>query len=285
MRLFVVSGDPISHSLSPIMHNAAFKVLGLDDCTYEPMKVGKGSIHSLISLMREGKIIGANLTHPLKEEVIPFLDNLSSNAKACNSVNTLMLKGSNIIGLTTDGEGCVKALQSKGIKLLGKKIVVIGAGGAAKSIALSILKRGPKRLYVINRTIERAKSLADSIRDYDNIRVKSWKELNDYVDSADIIINCTTVGMKGHEDILPISADVLDEYKVIMDIVYEPIETKLLKMADSAGCMTIDGVEMLVMQAALSFEMWTGLQPPVDIMKSAAKKEIEERLGCVSLSL
>jgi len=274
MRMFLVAGNPISHSMSPVMHNAAFRELGLDDCTYQSMELDKESLPSLISLLREGKVMGANLTTPLKEAVIPYLDKLSQDATSCGSVNTLIPNGDILIGDTTDGEGCVKALSSKGINLMRKRVLVIGAGGAAKAITHSIAKRGPKKLYIVNRTVDRAERLAETLKAYDNISPRGWKGLDHCLERSNIVINCTTLGMSGSNGEVPISMDKLDSSKVVMDIVYEPLRTRLLKEAEDAGSLTIDGLDMLVHQGAISFERWTGLKPPLDVMRSA----IEDKL-------
>ena len=266
-------------------HNAAFKALGLDDCIYQPLRIGKTSLPSLISMLREGKIMGANLTHPLKEEALRYLDCLSNDAEACGSVNTLTLNGDLLVGDTTDGEGCIEALASKGISTMRERVLIIGAGGAAKAIAHSIAKRGPKRLYIINRTLRRAEGLAEALRGYENIQARPWDDMSHCLARSKIVINCTTIGMHGTKGSLPITKDDLDEAKVVMDIVYDPVSTELLREADSAGCLPINGLEMLVHQGAISFERWTGLKPPIDIMKTAIEGQLtvrdNERSHCV----
>jgi shikimate dehydrogenase len=196
------------------------------------------------------------------------------DAKACGSVNTISLNGNLLVGDTTDGEGCVEALASKGISTLRERVLIIGAGGAAKAIAHSMAKRGPKRLYIVNRTMNRAENLVRGLNEYENIQARPWEDLMHCLGRSRIIINCTTVGMHGNVDSLPIPKEGLDESKVVMDIVYDPLQTNLLRCAEEAGSLAINGLEMLVHQGAISFEKWTGLKPPVDIMKTAITEQL-----------
>ncbi len=261
MNLIVVAGNPINHSLSPEMHNAAFRHLGLDDkFNYEKMEVEY--LDEFIPLLKSREIFGANITVPHKIEVCQFLDRLTPLAEKIGAVNTIFFEDGKLIGDNTDGQGAREALLEKtGIK--GKKIAIIGAGGAARAIAYSLPEA---RLDIFNRSEEKGKALADSIGagsgPLDDPRIKE----------ADIIINCTFKGMARDPD-PPIDTNFLNN-QVVMDIIYTP-RTVLLQEAEKKGCITIDGTSMLVYQGALSFRRWTGKDAPIDVMKKALIDALE----------
>ena len=279
-KVCAVIGDPVEHSLSPIIHNAAFQHLNLD-YVYVAFNVRASQLKDAILGVRGLGIYGLNVTMPHKISIIKYLDELDETAKRIGSVNTVLNKDGRLIGYTTDGVGAFNALKYAGSDPLGKKVVVLGAGGASRSICFTLAER-VRELIILNRTLERAVSLANNIREVlggkVNVRAASLvdenlrKELKD----ADILINATSVGMKPNDAYTPVKRDFLHRNLTVFDIVYNPLETRLLREAKLIGAKTIDGLSMLIHQGAVSFEIWTGVKAPIDVMREAALRKIEE---------
>ena len=279
-KVCAVIGDPVEHSLSPIIHNAAFQHLNLD-YVYVAFNVRAYQLKDAILGVRGLGIYGLNVTMPHKISIIKYLDELDETAKRIGSVNTVLNKDGRLIGYTTDGVGAFNALKYAGSDPLGKKVVVLGAGGASRSICFTLAER-VRELIILNRTLERAVSLANNIREVlggkVNVRAASLvdenlrKELKD----ADILINATSVGMKPNDAYTPVKRDFLHRNLTVFDIVYNPLETRLLREAKLIGAKTIDGLSMLIHQGAVSFEIWTGVKAPIDVMREAALRKIEE---------
>ncbi|MDD4280796.1 MAG: shikimate dehydrogenase [Candidatus Methanofastidiosa archaeon] len=271
MSLFIVAGSPVSHSLSPAMHNAAFKALGMDDHHYGAVQVGIGDVDSVVSMLRSGRIAGANVTYPLKTVMASRVDALEGVAREIESVNTLVPHAGTVSGLSTDGDGCVRALESRGVSLEDASILLIGAGGAARSIAVSLAHARPRSITVANRTLEHARHLARRLEDMAPAAGVALDALTDHASKADVIIQATSVGMRHHVAELPLADASLAHRPTVMDIVYDPLETPLLSQARKAGCPIVDGIDLLVWQGALSFQAWLGVVPPVDAMQKAAR--------------
>ncbi len=271
MSLFIVAGSPDSHSLSPAMHNAAFKALGMDDHHYGAVQVGIGDVDSVVSMLRSGRIAGANVTYPLKTVMASRVDALEGVAREIESVNTLVPHTGTVSGLSTDGDGCVRALESRGVSLEDASILLIGAGGAARSIAVSLAHAKPRSITVANRTLEHARHLARRLEDMAPAAGVALDALTDHASKADVIIQATSVGMRHHVAELPLANASLAHRPTVMDIVYDPLETPLLSQARKAGCPIVDGIDLLVWQGALSFQAWLGVVPPVDAMQKAAR--------------
>ncbi|MBC7086245.1 MAG: shikimate dehydrogenase [Methanomethylovorans sp.] len=264
-RVFAVLGDPIEHSLSPLMHNAAFKALGMD-CTYHAFQVNKENLKDAIKGANALGFGGLNLTVPLKEEALKIVEP-DSLAAAIGAVNTVDFK-EGIRGYNTDGIGAEKALIDAGVKIGGAKVVIIGAGGAARGICFQLARCGAD-VTIANRTPEKAIQLADDAAVIGNVKGCGLEQLDDLIASADILINCTTLGMYPHVEDSIVTANQIHEDLVVFDIVYNPLKTKLLMEAEKAGAKTVSGVMMLVYQGAEAFRIWTGVEPPVEIMKKA----------------
>jgi shikimate dehydrogenase len=258
-------GDPVMHSMSPLMHNAAFEKLGLN-FKYLCFRVEKKKLKEAIQSMRALNIAGFNVTVPHKQEVMKHLDEIDAVAKKIGAVNTIVNKKGKLTGFNTDWKGLVKAIEEH-TEIKDKKIVIVGAGGTGRAIAFGILKRGGN-LTILNRTIEKARELA--------------KELGckfgglDLLDTikADFLINSTLVGMHPHIDESIATKEQLKNFKIVVDVVYNPFETELLKLAKKTGCLTISGLKMLVFQGAESFELWTGMKPDTKLMFHVAKKKL-----------
>jgi len=280
-RICGVIGDPIGHTMSPIMHNAAFESLGLD-YLYIPFRVKKEELGKAIEGMKALNIRGLNVTIPHKITVIPFLDELDPLAEKIGAVNTIVNDGGVLKGYNTDASGFLQVLLEKGIEPGGKNMVILGAGGASRAISFTIAERGG-HLVILNRQLELdwAEELAQRISQVFKKGGKAM-ELNEEnlataLEDADILVNATSVGMSPDTDETPLLAKFLKPGLIVFDIVYNPIKTRLLQEAEEAGAETISGLDMLVWQGALAFEKWTGLKAPVELMKEVTIKALQER--------
>lgn len=272
--IFAVFGDPVEHSLSPVMHNAAYKALGMD-CEYHKFRVTLDDLEGAIKGARAMGFGGLNLTIPLKEKALGIVEP-DTMAQAIGAVNTIEFSGDTIAGITgivghnTDGIGAVKALAASGVDIPGSRVLILGAGGAARAVAYQLAKDGA-RVTIANRTLGKAQELAGNVRSVGNANGTGLEELPKLTADADIIINTTSVGMHPDTDRTLVTADMMHTGQVIFDIVYSPLETRLLREAKKAGAITIDGIKMLVLQGAESFRIWTGIEPPVDVMEQAVR--------------
>ena len=271
-----IIGDPIEHTMSPVMHNAAFRKLGLD-YVYLPFHVRQEELGKAIDGMRALNIRGLNVTIPHKVSIIPLLDKLDSLAEKIGAINTIVNEDGVLTGYNTDATGFLQALLERGVKPEGKKVVILGAGGASRAISFILTERGAN-LFVLNRQLARAEDLAGRIAQVFSKNVSAQKlneeNLKMALARADILINTTSVGMIPEVAQTPVPAELLKPSLIVFDIVYNPIQTRLLKEAEAAGAKTIDGLEMLVWQGALAFEKWTGQKAPLDLMKREAMKAL-----------
>ncbi len=272
-----IIGDPVEHTMSPAMHNAAFAELGLD-YAYLPFRVRPEELGNAISGIRALGIIGLNVTIPHKVAVIPFLDRLDPLAEKIDAINTIINDGGVLTGHNTDATGFLQALKERGITPEGKKTVILGAGGAARAIAF-ILARNGAGLTLLNRTPERARGLARRITEEPGrqVIVKAFDEdnLTEALRAAQVLVNTTSAGMAPRADETPVPAKLLRRDLTVFDIVYNPVRTRLLREAEAAGARVINGLDMLVWQGAIAFEKWTGRQAPVEVMKREAMKALE----------
>jgi len=272
-------GDPIEHTVSPAMHNAAFKALGLD-FLYLPFQVKSADLGKAVGGLRALNITGVNVTIPHKVAVIPLLDALDPLAERIGAVNTIVNKEGQLTGSNTDAEGFIKALQEHGVAPKDKNTIVLGAGGAARAAAYALAGQGA-RLTILNRRLELdwARTLARKLeKDFpQKVRVLELdeKNLEKALGEAELLVNATSVGMSPNREATPVPARLLRGGLTVFDIVYNPIKTRLLAEAEAAGARTIGGVEMLVWQGALAFEKWTGQKAPLDLMRREAVKALE----------
>jgi shikimate dehydrogenase len=263
--LFAVLGDPVSHSLGPVMHNTAFVETGFKG-VYLAFRV-KDIGGAVIGIKALG-IKGASITIPHKLSVMDFLDELDDSAKKVGTVNTLVNRNGVLTGYNSDGIGAVRALSEK-TAIKDKNVVVLGAGGAARAIAFSVLAEGG-RVTIINRTPAKGEKLAEAL----GADFQPMSELNNI--DCHILINATPVGMLPNVDAMPVRKQDLEQNMVVMDIVYNPLKTRFLKAAESIGCRIIDGVSMFVYQGAFQFELWTGMTAPAGVMKKAVLHALGE---------
>ena len=274
-----VIGDPIEHTMSPVMHNAAFKELGLD-YLYVSFRVRKEELGKAVESIRALNIRGLNVTLPHKVAIIPFLDELDPLVERIGAVNTIVNDDGVLTGYNTDATGFLQALLDKGVEPEGKNTVILGAGGASRAISFILAERGA-HLVILNRLLELdwAEELAHRISQVFKKEVRALeldeKNLEMMLEGADILINATSVGMSPDVDETPVPARLLKPALIVFDIVYNPIQTRLLKEAEAAGAQTIGGLNMLVWQGAIAFEKWTGRKAPLDLMR----REVIKALG------
>lgn len=273
-QLYGVIGCPIHHSLSPVMHNDAFQTLSID-AHYHAFHVEKEALPAAIEGMRALGIAGMNVTIPHKTAVIPLLDEVDDMAKRIGAVNTIVRENDCLIGYNTDGPGFVRALvEETNTTIQGKRILLIGAGGAARGIYFSLATAQAAQIDICNRTKEKAEQLIEESDISVNGRAYSLTEAEARLSQYDIIINTTSVGLSPNVDAMPLSLDYLSERTIVSDIIYNPLETKWLKEARKKGAIVQNGVGMFVYQGALAFEKWTGVFPDVERMKQVVIQQL-----------
>jgi len=269
MEYFGVIGYPIGHSLSPVMHNAAFKSLGID-ATYLALEVRPETniLKEAVWGARALGFTGLNVTIPHKEAILRFV-NVKGIAKKIGAVNTVDLR--TMEGYNTDSFGAISSLENEGIDVGGKSVLLVGAGGAARAIAIGLVEKKAK-VVISNRTESRGLKLAEEVRRYGECVFQPFDRLEDL--KVDIIINSTPLGMKGFERKIPVPDSIVEDV-VVFDTVYNPRVTMLIELALKRGCKVIYGIDMLVNQGAESFRIWTGRNPPLEVMKRAALEALK----------
>lgn len=267
-------GNPVEHSFSPLMHNAAFKALNLD-YTYVAFDVNPADLKTAINGAKSLNIKGFNVTIPHKINVMKYLDKLDDIAKLIGAVNTIDFK--DLKGYNTDGIGAIKAIEEID-SVKNKNIVIAGAGGASRAISFYLAKYGADKITILNRNIDKAKNLANDILNsnlIEDIKTDSISQINNYLNDSDILINTTPVGMSPNINDKPIaSAENMHEDLIVFDAVYNPNETVLLKEAIKANAKPVYGIKMLLYQGAESFKIWTGQNPPIDVMEEILIKTL-----------
>lgn len=274
MKLVELFAYPAWHSLSPAMHNSAFELLGID-ARYRAREVAPAELPRAVEELRRPNTWGANLTIPHKESVMTLLDALTAEARAVGAVNTIVRRGESLEGHTTDVSGFLQALAELSLDLAGRRVLLLGAGGAGRAVAYALLLSGVGELVLFNRTPERAEKLRDDFARLGAIRVVGENELAECGPQAQLVVNATSVGMMREgvrTDETPIEAKSLPREGAVVDLVYRPAETRLLKEAKAAGLKTQNGLPMLVYQGAESFSMWTGYDAPAGYMRQEAER-------------
>ncbi len=268
-KIIGIFGYPIEHTLSPLMHNAAFKTLGLDMC-YVAFRVLPGELREAVRAIKNLNLPGVNITVPHKEKVIPLLDKVNEEASFIGAVNTIVNSEGILTGYNTDGRGFISALSEKKISIENKDILILGAGGASRAISYYLSEKA-SRLSLFDIDKSKAERL---IGDLNKIRNNIFflENIKD-IGRPDIIINATPLGLKS-EDTLPLSPDFIASEMIVCDLVYK--NTSFLQEAEKKGARTIDGSGMLLWQGVLAFELWTGVKPPIDVMRKALLSAIEK---------
>ncbi len=281
-------GYPIKHSISPYFQQAALDYYQLD-IRYEAWETVPAQLQDTVNDLRKPQNIGANVTVPYKETVLPLLDEVDELANLIGAVNTIVKKGDRLLGFNSDVYGFSEALDKEGhFDPEGKQVVILGAGGVAKAVGFVLVQKNVNSLIIINRTFRRAQILADSLASYstnsssglETIKTKiaalPWESLDsqETFSHCHLIINCTTMGMKHspQEGQSPLRLEVIPRGVLVCDLVYNPWPTPLLELARKAGAGILGGLPMLVYQGAASFKLWTGKEAPVDIMFTKAKE-------------
>lgn len=268
-------GDPVEHTISPHMHNEGFSYFNLD-YVYVPFQVRRENLEAAINGAKSLDIKGLNVTIPHKIEVMEFLDVIDNTAELIGAVNTIKF-GHELIGYNTDGLGAIRAIEEL-TTVKDKRIVILGAGGASRAISFQAVLSGAGQVSIANRTRERASKLIDNLRDNLNADVKSislGKELERELKESDILINTTPIGMYPNINHKPlVSSDMMHEGLIVNEVIYNPLETGLLKEAKKAGAETISGIKMLIYQGIESFKIWTGKEPPVKVFEDAINQQL-----------
>jgi shikimate dehydrogenase len=279
-RLIGIIGDPIEHTLSPVMHNAAFAHLGLD-YIYIPFRVAREDLAVALAGIKALGFTGVNVTIPHKEAVLPLPDELAPEAEVIGAVNTIHNVGGRLYGYNTDGPGFVSSLKEEGgCDPAGKRVTILGTGGAARAVALQLALAGAAHIIILGRRLEKAEAIKDAIKlGVPDCQVTTGLigkgELAKHVQQAQVLIDTTPVGMYPRvEDEPLVGREMLHRDLVVCDLVYNPVQTLLLQEAEALGCRTLSGLEMLVRQGALAFKIWTGREPPLEIMRKVVREKL-----------
>lgn len=273
MGIYGVIGYPVAHSLSPLMHNREFQALQLDHY-YTAFNIHPDHLEKAIESVRILQIHGLNVTIPHKVKVINYLDEIDEEARLIGAVNTIINRDGHLIGTNTDGEGYLRSLLPIVDSLQTKKVILIGAGGAARAIATTLARHGVQALDVANRTVEKAEELVTHISRFADGKALTLKDAEEHLGNYDIIINTTPVGMSPNVEEVPIRLDHLKKNAVVSDLIYNPLKTKLLQQAEEKGAIIHNGVGMFVYQGALAFQKWTGIEPNIERMMDTVIKKL-----------
>lgn len=273
-RLTCLLGSPVAHSISPQMHNEAFRQLGLD-YVYTAFDVAPEHLPEAVSALKLFNIRGFNLTMPHKTAMLELVDELTPAAKLAQAVNTVTYEDGRLIGHTTDGVGYMRSVEDAGFSIIGKNMTLLGAGGAATAICTQATLDGVKNIYMFKRknaSWNSVQAFVDNVNRTTDCKVSLYdiqdeSQLKQALDNSDILTNATNVGMASNVTFSPIPASLLDSHLIVSDIIYNPRQTQLLKDAKKAGCPTMNGLYMLLYQGAASFECWTNEKMPVSIIK------------------
>jgi len=280
-RILGILGHPIGHTLSPEMQNAALASLGLD-FLYIPFDVIPERMDDALRGLVALGAAGFNVTIPHKEAIIPLLDQISDEVRRIGAVNTVEIQGTKLIGHNTDGKGFLRVLEEEGgFDPSKKRILILGAGGSARAVAVQLALSEATEIRIVNRTPDRARGLGDALRrEFPSLAVRGMPiptgptEWQFAVEGADLLVNTTPVGLEGGEGGMLVPADAISPELLVFDLVYRPAETPLLKAACFRGARTLSGLSMLLQQGAISFEIWTGRPAPREVMRAALSEAI-----------
>jgi len=276
-KIYGVIGDPIGHSLSPTIHNMAFRKLGLN-AIYLAFQVKSENLVRAVEGFKALNIQGFNVTIPHKTSIMSLLDKIDPLAEKIGAVNTVKNVDGKLFGYNTDGLGALQALKKSKVKLNNKKIVLIGAGGAGKALAFTFANYA-KEMVILNRTEEKAVKLSKTISENFSLQVKGLKltqeNLKNELKNADLLVNATSLGMYPNVDETPVDKNLINQNLVVFDVVYNPLKTRFLKEAEEKGAKIVNGLSMFIYQAVEAFKIWTGMNPPVKTMFKVALKELK----------
>jgi shikimate dehydrogenase len=287
-RYIGLIGYPLKHSISPYFQQAALDYYRLD-IRYETWETSSAQLQDIVNNLRKPQNVGANVTAPHKEAVLPLLDEVDDLASSIGAINTIVKKDDRLLGFNTDAYGFIEALDKEGhFNPEGKRVVILGAGGVARAVGFTLVQRKVASLAITDGIFERARALAENLvkhikgassssKDWEpDVTAFQWQSLSsaETFDDCDLIVHCTTIGMKhsSQEGQSPLNLEVIPKNVLVYDVVYNPWLTPLLELAQKAGANILGGLPMLVYQGAASFKLWTGKEAPVDIMFSKAKE-------------
>ncbi len=272
-KVFVLFGDPVEHSLSPAMQNAALQAAGIDGL-YIPWRVKSADLPTAFESLRGMENFGgANVTLPHKEQAAALVDTLTQEAASVGAVNTVVVKDGRLLGANTDGQGFLRSLHEEAdFHPRGKSVVILGAGGAARAVSCSLVEAGTAEIVIVNRTIQRAQSLAEFVNRGTGVSAIGLglddPRMPDAVSNCALLVNATSAGLCA-SDPVPIDPTLLRPGMLVYDLIYRPRETALLREATKRGCQIMGGLGMLLYQGALAFELWTGQKPSEEAMRQA----------------
>jgi shikimate dehydrogenase len=280
-----IIGYPLGHSMSPVIHNAAFRALGID-LRYEAWSTPPDAVAQAVARVREDAMVGMNVTVPHKQAVLPLLDEVDATAGAIGAVNTIVKVDGRLVGCNTDRYGYIRSLREAGCNPEGLKVLLVGYGGAERAVAYALAEAGAASVAIAGRRPEGIAEAAEHLRSttprslpIEEVPVGDF-DLGKAVAAADLVVNCTPVGMlhTAEEGTSPVPASMLRPGLWVSDLVYNPLETQLLRLAREAGARPVGGLDMLIYQAAEAIRLWTGREAPVDIMKEAALKALANQV-------
>ena len=266
-KIFAVIGDPIDHSLSPNIHSAAFRELNLD-CSYIAYRIPKGELEEGIEGLKKIKVDGFNVTIPHKVEMMKYLEKIDESCSVIGAVNTVTNKDGILKGYNTDMDGFLDPFKKKNLNITDAKVLLLGAGGAARAIVAGFAKEKAKSVTIANRTLENANNLSEFAKKIGlSANAIKIEDVNDSAKDYDIIVNATSLGLKNEPS--PIPLEDINEKTIVYDIVYMPMNTDFIKKAKEKNAVVIFGYEMLLGQAVRAFEIWHGMEAPYSAMKKA----------------
>ncbi|MGI6588346.1 MAG: shikimate dehydrogenase [Peptococcia bacterium] len=274
-KVFAVLGNPLEHTLSPVMYNAAFSALGMNSI-YVALKVEKNKLKNAVQGIKALGIQGGNVTIPFKEKITPYLDELTKEARVIGAVNTFYWDEGCLWGDNTDGSGFLVALQQAKFKLTPSQgVLLLGAGGAARAVGVALALTGIKNFTIVNRNREKAKELADLLEKLGSIvSLRSWQGqgLKEAFSENKLVVNTTPLGMFPQEEGPPVEEKWFAKGQFVVDLIYNPQETLFLQKAKARGCYTLNGLLMLWAQGVLAFEKWSGQKAPEKVMAEELKR-------------
>jgi shikimate dehydrogenase len=279
-RVCAVIGDPVEHSMSPQIHNSAFQACGID-MVYVAFHVSRGDVGRALEGVRALRVRGLSVTIPHKVDIIAYLDDIDEVSGQVGSVNTVVNEGDRLVGYSTDGPGALRALAAEGADPVGRNVLLLGSGGAARAVAFSLATSAtPSNLTILGIEEDELESLGSDLSEKTQVRPSTLPltrgNLSEAMPDAEVVIQATPIGMTPRVDRTLIPAHLIRSDQVIFDIVYTPLETRLIQEARSAGALTVIGLGMFVHQAAIQFELWTGQDAPVELMTDTVRSALGE---------
>lgn len=282
MKYLYLLGYPLGHSISPAMQNAALRECRIRATRYVKNPMPPNRLQEMIFALRDSHCLGANVTVPYKQVILPHLDELTDLAREIGAVNTILKREDKLVGDNTDAYGFIRALRVRRINPQGACVAILGAGGAAAAAGYALAQAGVRKIVLLNRTPARGVELADRLK-YKfpslELAINDW----DVLKQMQLIINATSVGMSPHRDASPLPEHfVVPRQAVVYDLVYNPPATRLVRDARACGARVIGGLEMLIYQGARAFELWTGQRAPVRVMRAAATTALHDLIGAAA---